>query len=236
MYTHTKEFRESITPELALTLLKEGNDRFVKNLKANRDLLQQVNATAEGQLPFAAVLSCMDSRTSPELIFDQGLGDIFSIRVAGNILNNDILGSMEYATKVVGTKLILVLGHTRCGAVTGACNGVEMGHLTGLLEKIKPAIGREEEIKENRTGNNDAFLKKVTELNVVLTIEQIRTQSKIIKELEREWKVMLAGGIYEIETGRVIFMNDIHFETGKTALAEANKITVPGAEISLQQV
>jgi carbonic anhydrase len=205
MYTHTKEFRDTLTTQQALTLLQEGNDRFVKNLKANRDLLQQVNATADGQFPFATVLSCMDSRTSAELIFDQGLGDIFSIRVAGNILNDDILGSMEYAGQVVGTKLILVLGHTKCGAVTGACNGVEMGHLTGLLEKIRPAMIKESSEKENRTGSNDSFVKKVTRLNVEHTMELIRSRSEIIMELERNHKLKIMGGIYDVETGKVNF-------------------------------
>jgi carbonic anhydrase len=206
MYTHTKEFRQTLTPDQALALLKEGNDRFVKNLKANRDLLQQVNATADGQFPFATILSCMDSRTSAELIFDQGLGDIFSIRVAGNVLNTDILGSMEYASKVVGTKLILVLGHTRCGAVIGACNNVEMGNLTGLLDKIQPAITQENSITDNRSGSNEEFVKKVTQLNVAHTIARIREQSPIIADLEREGKLGIAGGVYEVETGRVSFL------------------------------
>src|ERR1041384_4207081 len=136
MRSHTKETQDSLTPELALEILKEGNERFVNNIKAHRNLLQQVNETSTGQFPFAAILSCIDSRTSAELIFDQGLGDIFSIRIAGNILNEDILGSMEYATKVAGSKIILVLGHTKCGAIAGACNHVELGNLTGLLKKI----------------------------------------------------------------------------------------------------
>jgi carbonic anhydrase len=207
MHTHTKEFRESLTPNIALTLLKEGNDRFVKNLKANRDLLQQVNATADGQYPFATVLSCMDSRTSAELIFDQGLGDIFSLRIAGNVLNDDILGSMEFASKVVGAKLILVLGHTRCGAVSGACKGVEMGNLTGLLEKIRPAIIKENTILENRTADNDVFVRKVTRLNVEHTMELIRSRSEIIAELEQQGKLWIVGGMYEVESGRVTFFN-----------------------------
>lgn len=205
MYTHSKEFRDALTPDLALTLLKEGNDRFVKNLVANRNLLQQINATAQGQYPFATILSCMDSRTSAELIFDQGLGDIFSIRVAGNIVNEDILGSMEYATQVVGTKLILVLGHTRCGAVTGACNHVQMGHLTSLLDKIKPAIDREVTVLENRTGENPDFVSRVTRLNIDHAIEQVRQQSAIIAGLEKEGKLTIAGDLYEVETGKVTF-------------------------------
>ena len=206
MYTHSQALRDNLTPESALNLLKEGNERFIRNLKANRDLLQQVNTTAAGQFPFATILSCMDSRTSAELIFDQGLGDIFSIRVAGNVLNNDILGSMEYATKVVGTKLILVLGHTRCGAVIGACNHVEMGHLTGLLEKIQPAILQETTTSNNRNGDNEDFVKNVTRLNVEQTIEAIRTQSPIVAELERTGLCKIAGGVYDVETGMVTFL------------------------------
>lgn len=205
MRTHSKDFQHSLTPDDALQVLKEGNERFVKNLKANRNLLQQVNETAEGQYPFATILSCMDSRTSAELIFDQGLGDIFSIRVAGNILNDDILGSMEYAIKVVGTKLILVLGHTKCGAVIGACNNVELEHLTGLLKKIKPAIDRETSTKENRTGDNMTFLNNVTKLNVENTIEQIRKESDLIARFERAGTIRIVGGVYEVENGTVHF-------------------------------
>jgi carbonic anhydrase len=205
MYTHSKEFRDALTPDLALKLLKEGNERFVKNLIANRNLLQQVNATADGQYPFATILSCMDSRTSAELIFDQGLGDIFSIRVAGNIVNEDILGSMEFATKVVGTKLILVLGHTKCGAVTGACNQVEMGHLTGLLNKIGPAIEKEAITTDNRTGDNPEFVANVTRLNVEASISQIRQQSPVIAGLERTGKLKITGGVYDVTTGEVNF-------------------------------
>lgn len=140
MWTLTKEQQQAITPEKAIELLKEGNKRFVNNLKLNRNLLQQVNETSQGQFPFAVILSCMDSRTPAELIFDQGLGDVFSIRVAGNILNDDILGSIEFACQVVGVKLIAVVGHTQCGAIKGACDGVKLGNLTNLLNKISPVI------------------------------------------------------------------------------------------------
>src|SRR5688572_5207565 len=177
MRTQSKETQSSLTPDLAIKILKEGNERFVKNLKANRNLLQQVNETSEGQFPFATILSCIDSRTSAELIFDQGLGDIFSIRIAGNILNEDILGSMEFATKVVGSKIILVLGHTKCGAIVGACNGVELGSLTRVLEKVQPAIEAEKTISENRTGSNVDFVNNVTEQNVHLTIARIKEES-----------------------------------------------------------
>ena len=205
MHTHSKETQSSLTPDVALEILKEGNERFVKNLKANRNLLQQVNETSKGQFPFATILSCIDSRTSAELIFDQGLGDIFSIRIAGNILNEDILGSMEFATKVMGTKIIVVLGHTKCGAVVGACNHVEMGNLTTLLNKIQPAIYQEKETVENRTGSNEKFVKNVTEINVFLTIDRIRRESPIIAELEQKGAIKIIGGLYDVEKGRVDF-------------------------------
>lgn len=205
MRTQTKETQLSLTPEKALQILKDGNERFINNLKANRNLLQQVNDTSGGQFPFATILSCIDSRTSAELIFDQGLGDIFSIRIAGNILNEDILGSMEFATKVVGTKVIVVLGHTKCGAIVGACNHVEMGNLTTLLNKIQPAIFNEKETQENRTGSNQDFVNNVTTLNVKLTIERIRRESPIIAEMEQQKQIAIVGGIYDVENGIVTF-------------------------------
>ena len=206
MRTHSKETQAELNPDLALEILKEGNDRFVKNLKANRNLLQQVNETAQGQFPFATILSCIDSRTSAELIFDQGLGDIFSIRIAGNILNEDILGSMEFATKVVGTKIIIVLGHTKCGAIVGACNNVELGNLTALLNKVKPAIAIEKETTENRTGSNVRFVDNVTTNNVIHTIERIRSESPIILDLENTGAIKIVGGIYNVDTGSVNFL------------------------------
>jgi carbonic anhydrase len=205
MRTHSKETQNNLTPSTALQILIEGNQRFVNNLKANRNLLQQVNETSSGQFPFATILSCIDSRTSAELIFDQGLGDVFSIRIAGNILNEDILGSMEFATKVVGTKLLLVLGHTKCGAIVGACNHVEMGNLTTLLNKIQPAIFNEKTTTENRDGSNIDFVNKVTVLNVNLTIERIRRESPIIAELELNGDIKIVGGLYDVETGEVEF-------------------------------
>lgn len=205
MRTQSKETQANLTPETALEILKEGNKRFVNNLKANRNLLQQVNETSAGQFPFATILSCIDSRTSAELIFDQGLGDIFSIRIAGNILNEDILGSMEFATKVVGTKIIVVLGHTKCGAIVGACNHVEMGNLTTLLNKIQPAIVNEKTIKENRDGSNREFVNKVTDIHVHLTIDRIRRESPIVAELEQQGSIKIVGGMYDVETGHVTF-------------------------------
>jgi carbonic anhydrase len=206
MRTHSKETQSQLNPDLALEILKEGNDRFVKNLKANRNLLQQVNETAQGQFPFATILSCIDSRTSAELIFDQGLGDVFSIRIAGNILNEDILGSMEFATKVVGTKIIIVLGHTKCGAIVGACNNVELGNLTALLDKVKPAIALEKDTTENRTGSNVRFVDNVTTNNVIHTIERIRRESPIILDLENTGAIKIVGAIYNVDTGSVNFL------------------------------
>ena len=164
-----------------------------------------MNETSTGQFPFATILSCIDSRTSAELVFDQGLGDIFSIRIAGNILNEDILGSMEFATKVVGTKVLVVLGHTKCGAIVGACNHVEMGNLTTLLNKIQPAIFYEKKTKENRNGSNADFVNNVTEINVHLTIDRVRRESPIIAEMEDLGQIKIVGGLYDVETGEVNF-------------------------------
>lgn len=205
MKTLTKEMQEAITPSMALELLKEGNKRFVNNLKANRNLLQQANETSAGQHPFAIVLSCIDSRTSAEIIFDQGLGDIFSVRIAGNIINEDILGSMEFACKVAGSKIITVLGHTNCGAIKGACDHVEMGNLTNLLAKIRPAIDDETTIKDDRTSSNDEFVDKVTLINVKRTMTGILQRSPILKDLIESNQIILVGGIHNIATGEVAF-------------------------------
>jgi carbonic anhydrase len=205
MRTHTKDTQNDLTPELALDILKEGNERFVNNIKAHRNLLEQVNETSSGQFPFAAVLSCIDSRTSAELIFDQGLGDIFSIRIAGNILNDDILGSMEFACKLAGSKLIVVLGHTKCSAIEGACNNVVLGHVTTLFDKIKPAIADETKTIENRTAKNSTFLRNVTVNNVFLTVQKVREESSILLELEQKGQIKIVGGLYDVDTGQVVF-------------------------------
>ena len=205
MTTHTKETQSELTPELALERLKEGNQRFVNNIKTNRNLLQQVNETSSGQFPFASILSCIDSRTSAELIFDLGLGDIFSIRIAGNILNVDILGSMEYACKIAGSKLIVVLGHTKCGAVEGACNNIVLGNITTLLSKLKPAIDLETETKHDRNGSNQQFTKNVTKNNVFITVRKIKEQSPILFEMEQTNQIKIIGGLYDLDTGQVTF-------------------------------
>ena len=206
MRTHTKETQQVLTPDLIIEILKKGNERFVNNIKTNRNLLEQVNETSTAQYPFAAILSCIDSRTSAELIFDQGLGDIFSIRIAGNILNEDILGSMEFACKIAGSKLIVVLGHTNCGAIIGACDDVKLGHLTTLVNKIKPSIEIETQTLSERNGRNIKFVQNVTVNNVKLAVEGIRRRSPILSEMENDNKIKIIGGMYDVETGIVKFL------------------------------
>lgn len=205
MKSHTKETQDILTPEHALDLLKEGNIRFVNNIKVHRNLLQQVNETSSGQFPFAAILSCIDSRTSAELIFDQGLGDVLSIRIAGNILNEDILGSMEFACKIAGSKLIVVIGHTKCGAIEAACNNIVLGNITALLKKIKPALDQETKTIVDRNGNNKSFLNNVTVNNIFLTVNKIKEQSSILNEMVEKKQIKIIGGLHDIETGQVTF-------------------------------
>ncbi len=206
MRTLTKETQEKITPQIALKLLQDGNDRFTNNLKVNRNLLQQVNETMDGQHPFAVILSCIDSRTSAELVFDQGLGDVFSIRIAGNILNEDILGSMEFACKVAGAKIIVVLGHTKCGAIKGACDHVEMGNLTSLLHKIKPAMER----TTYTNGTEYAYPNAVAANNVHYVMDEVALRSPIINEMIKAHEIAIVGGMYDIETGVVDFYEHPH--------------------------
>ncbi|MEJ2584652.1 MAG: carbonic anhydrase family protein [Robiginitalea sp.] len=205
----TKEAQARISPTGAIEILKKGNERFVKNHKADRDLLEQVKDTATGQYPFATILSCIDSRVSAELIFDQGVGDIFSVRVAGNIVNEDLLGSMEFACKLAGTKVIVVLGHTSCGAVKGACDDARLGNLTTLLSKIKPAVQAvtEPEDPAERTSKNLGFVDHVAEVNVRMTIENIRKQSPVLRILEEDGEIAIVGGMYDISTGEVRFLD-----------------------------
>tara|TARA_R110000796_G_scaffold183498_1_gene299909 strand:+ start:41839 stop:42465 length:627 start_codon:yes stop_codon:yes gene_type:complete len=207
MKAHTRETQATMTPEKAFQFLKEGNQRFQNNLKANRNLLEQVNDTSEGQFPFATILSCIDSRVSAELVFDQGLGDIFSIRIAGNFVNEDILGSMEFASKLAGTKLIVVLGHTSCGAIKGACDHARMGNLTALINKIEPAVDAVKEPTDEslRNSKNLDFVDSVSAKNVLLTINNIRKQSPILAEMEESKEIMIIGAMYDISTGEVDF-------------------------------
>lgn len=195
----TKEIQDSISPDKAVEMLKEGNQRFLDKNVQDRDLHIQVQNTSDGQFPYAVVLSCIDSRVPVELVFDQGIGDIFSARVAGNIINEDILGSIEYACGVAGSKAILVLGHTKCGAVTSACKGVELGNITALLSKVKPAIANVQE----RDG--EVEVEEVTKANVHQSIKEIREKSSILADLETEGKIKIVGAVYHVEDGRVTY-------------------------------
>lgn len=205
MHILTKEVRDALTPESAIKLLKEGNKRFINNSQLNRDLLKQASETANGQNPFAIILSCIDSRASAELIFDQGIGDIFSCRIAGNIINEDVIGSMEFACKAAGVKLIMVLGHSACGAVKGACDDVQMGQLTKLLEKIKPAINSETSTDDNRNSSNSEFVENVARLNVKQVLKDIPENSDVIKEMSNNGEIAIIGGMYDIANGVVDF-------------------------------
>lgn len=207
MKAHTRESQATMTPQKSLQFLKEGNLRFQNNLKANRNLLEQVNDTSDGQFPFATILSCIDSRVSAELVFDQGLGDIFSVRIAGNFVNEDILGSMEFASKLAGTKLIVVLGHTSCGAVKGACDHAKMGNLTKLIEKITPAVNAVSEPKDEtlRNSSNLDFVDEVSKKNVELTIGRIHAESPILSEMEKNNEIKIIGAMYDINSGAVEF-------------------------------
>ncbi len=229
MKAHNKETQSTTTPEKALQFLREGNYRFLNSLKANRNLLQQVNETRDGQFPFAAVLSCIDSRTSAELIFDQGLGDIFSIRIAGNVINDDILGSMEFSCKLAGSKLIVVLGHTKCGAIKGACDSVELGNLSTLLNKIQPSVYYEKTVTENRTASNPEFVEKVAAIQVKKSVETIIERSIVLREMIENKEVGLIGAIYNVETGEVDFLEETfmlgeikHFYLDKSGQTQAN--------------
>ncbi|WP_333810176.1 carbonic anhydrase family protein [Flavobacterium sp.] len=211
MKAHNKETQAQMTPRKALQFLQEGNDRFINNLKANRNLLEQVNETRDGQWPFATILSCIDSRTSAELIFDQGLGDIFSVRIAGNIVNTDILGSMEFACKVAGSKLIVVLGHSKCGAVKGACDHVEMGNLTELLSKIQPAVYEEKDTKEERSSKNNEFVENVAAINVKRSVKNIIERSFVLEQMLENGQIGIVGAMHDIETGVVTFYDDVMY-------------------------
>jgi len=215
MKAHTFETQSNITPQKALEYLKEGNQRFVKNLMNERDFLQQANETRDGQWPFAVILSCIDSRTSAELIFDQGLGDIFSVRIAGNVVNTDILGSLEFACKVAGSKLIVVLGHSNCGAIKGACDHVELGNLTELLSKIQPAVYEENETKDllNRNSKNSAFVENVTDINISRSVKSIISRSPILENMIADQKIAIIGAKYDLDSGLVHFFNDTYVST-----------------------
>ena len=207
MKAQTKKTQASMTSEKSLQELKEGNKRFQANYKADRNLKEQVADTSGGQYPFATILSCIDSRVSSELIFDQGIGDVFSARIAGNFVNDDILGSMEFACKLAGTKLIVVLGHTSCGAVKGACDDAKLGKLTGMLEKIKPAVNSvsEPEDPNLRKSSNIEFVNKVAEKNVHLTIDKIKADSEVLAAMLKNNEIKIVAGMYDIQSGAVTF-------------------------------
>ncbi|PCI06402.1 MAG: carbonic anhydrase [Flavobacteriaceae bacterium] len=204
MRTQTKLIQDDLTPKDAHNILVEGNKRFAQNLKAQRNLKDQVIETSTGQFPFAVILSCIDSRVPAELVFDQGIGDIFSVRVAGNIVNEDILGSMEYACKVAGSKIVMVMGHTKCGAVTAAYQGVELGNITTLLNKIQPAV---KVIKEQHEAEESTAIEKTAVLNVQLSIDKIRKDSPILAEMERNNEIEIVGALYDVTNGVVRFMD-----------------------------
>lgn len=203
MTTQTKEIQNSLTPTSALQILKEGNERFVNGEREARNYKEQVTASSSGQFPFAAVLSCIDSRVPVELLFDQGIGDLFSARVAGNIINEDILGSLEYSCKVAGSKLVVVLGHSKCGAVTAACKNVELGNITPMLAKVKPAVNQ---IISDPSDVSEAAIEEVATLNVQLSIDRIRKESPILNEMEQNGEIKIMGAMYDVANGVVSYL------------------------------
>lgn len=204
MKTITKKIQDSITPKDAYKLLADGNSRFVNNLQVGRDLQGQVSETSKGQFPFAVVLSCIDSRVPAEIVFDQGIGDIFSVRVAGNVINEDVLGSMEYACKVAGSKILVVMGHTKCGAVNAACNNVELGNITSLLSKIMPAVDM---VKKSASEMSEKVIEEVGIQNVRLSIARIRTESPVLAKMEDNQEIDIVGAVYDVVKGAVEFLD-----------------------------
>ena len=204
--TQTAESQASMTPEEAVNMLKEGNSRFVNKSMIDRNFIEQVEETSDGQYPFAAVVSCIDSRIPTEIVFDQGVGDIFNARIAGNFVNDDILGSLEFACKVAGSKTIVVLGHTHCGAVKGAADDVKLGKLTTTLEKLAPAINAVTDVEGERNSKNEEYVQKVSDKNVELTIEKIKSDSEVLREMFENGEISIVGAMYDVETGKVSFM------------------------------
>ncbi len=209
MYTSTSDNQSSMTPDKALELLISGNERFRASGMEDRDLMGQVSMTSTGQWPFAAILGCIDSRVSAELVFDQGVGDLFSARVAGNVLNDDLIGSLEFSCKVAGARLIVVLGHTSCGAVKGACDGVKLGKLTGLLDRIQPALDATAEPSDaaERTSANTSFVDSVATRNVSIVAEDILKQSDVLREMADEGAIRVVGAMYDVASGQVTFLS-----------------------------
>jgi len=215
----SKACQDIKTPQAVLARLQAGNKRYVKGTTLQRDLQKQAKKTAPGQFPLASVVSCFDSRLPPEIVFDQGIGDIFIARNAGNVMTDDVLGSLEFGSKAAGAKLIIVLGHTDCGAIKGACDNVELGNLTGLLAKIKPAISKIPDNGKDRSSKNPAFVDMVGEQNVRLGVQTIRDKSPILKEMEDKGEIMIVGAMYELKTGKVIF-----YDVPDSAAAKPKKI------------
>lgn len=207
MKLHPKESQATMTPAKALQYLKEGNQRFIKALRTDHDHLSTINITKDGQWPFAVILSCMDSRTSAELIFDQGLGDIFSIRIAGNVITPNVLGSIEFACKIVGSKLIVILGHNKCGAIKGACDNVQLGNLTHLVNLIKPAVFAETSTKYDRNSSNKDFVEKVSNLHVRMSVYRLMDESPVLKDLIDHGDIGIIPAMYDVETGQVDFFD-----------------------------
>ncbi len=204
--TQTLDTQSKITPNAAVQMLKEGNGRFVNQKPLNRNFEEQIQATTKGQYPFAAIISCIDSRIPTEIVFDQGIGDIFNARIAGNFVNEDILGSLEFACKLAGSKLIVVMGHTSCGAIKGACDHAKLGNLTQMLEKLSPAVnGVETSENEERNSSNLDFVNKVSQKNVELTIENIKKESPVLYELYEQGEIGIVGAMYHVESGKVTF-------------------------------
>lgn len=226
MKTLNKISQSNITPKKALELLQAGNNRFVDNLRLNRNLLQMLNDTSDGQWPMAAIVSCMDSRTSAELIFDQGLGDVFSIRLAGGVISDNVLGSLEYACKIAGSKFIVVLGHTKCGAIKGACDAIEMGNLTGLLNKIAPAVFAEKTVQNDRNSNNSTFVEAVNNIHIERSVQAIMEQSNILRDMIQKGEVGIIGAVYDVETGIVNFKEH-------TLILESNRSAEPAAAVAV---
>jgi len=206
--TITAERQEAKTPQQVLQRLKEGNERFVSGKMKNRDLLTQATSTSTGQHPVAVVLNCMDSRASPEILFDQGIGDIFAIRIAGNVQNNDILGSMEFGTQLAGAKLIAVIGHTSCGAIQGACQQAKLGHLTDLLQKIQPAVEQASKEKSSKDCTKPDFIDQIAKDNVLLVMKQLQESSPVLQQLIKNGNLVIVGGIQDVSTGKVTFFDD----------------------------
>jgi carbonic anhydrase len=206
----TSETQSIITPPIALEMLKQGNQRFLNGEKLQRNFVRQIGKTSSGQFPYAVILSCIDSRVPTEVIFDQGIGDLFNARIAGNFLNPDILGCLEFACKLAGARLIVVMGHTSCGAIKAACDQAQLGHITQMLDKIKPAVqATRSEPEEDTTSKNLNFVNRVALKNVQMVIERIHTESEILHDMYRNQEIDIVGSMYDVTSGMVTFYNDI---------------------------